>query len=258
MSMPGESIYGKLFLRRASRWLTPLVARTPITPNGVTLLSIAVGVAGIVLLTGEELVAAAAGTALVLLWSLLDCLDGDLARYTDRKSLLGVYIDMLSHYIVNPGIASTLPLYVYLTGGDRRWLWASFLLFLLVQGQRLIHEVFQALCYQQIAVGASPRHYGSGAVGSSLIRDEFLAMRDEAFERGGRKRLVTQAVRFATDPVTLALGHVLVRGLASAWNAGAWMIGAYLAVLAALFAAKVAANLRIRIQLLRKWHNVGA
>ena len=84
----GEHWAGRLYMRRLSPYLTRLLIRTPLTPNAVTWLMILVGLAA-------AAAADAAGRArrrsasslLIQLQLLLDCSDGELARW--RSVLAG-------------------------------------------------------------------------------------------------------------------------------------------------------------------------
>jgi phosphatidylglycerophosphate synthase len=95
----GEHWAGRLYMRRLSPYLTRLLLRTPITPNGVTWLMILTGVAAAAVLTLPGIAAAVVVVLLLQLQILLDCSDGELARWTGRKSPLGVYLDRLGHYL---------------------------------------------------------------------------------------------------------------------------------------------------------------
>ena len=89
---------GTLYLRRISPYVTRLLCATRITPNGVTWLMIASGAAAglVLLLPGWP------GAVLAVLFTqlqmLLDCSDGELARWRGRSSASGVFLDKLGHY----------------------------------------------------------------------------------------------------------------------------------------------------------------
>ncbi len=85
----GEHWAGRLYMRRVSPYLTRLLIRTPLTPNGVTWLMIAVGFAAAGVLTLPGLWAAIAVVALIQLQLLLDCSDGELARWRGVSSPAG-------------------------------------------------------------------------------------------------------------------------------------------------------------------------
>jgi len=54
------------------------------------------------------------GGLLWQLWYALDCVDGEVARLSNKKSMLGVYIDALTHIFVNPMIPFAFGLHIFL------------------------------------------------------------------------------------------------------------------------------------------------
>src|SRR5918992_215812 len=95
----GEHWAGRLYIRRFSPHLTRLLLRTPLTPNGVTWLMIADGVAAAAVLTLPGVVPAVGAVLLIQLQILLDCCDGELARWLDVRSTAGVYLDRIAHWV---------------------------------------------------------------------------------------------------------------------------------------------------------------
>lgn len=87
-----------LYLRDLSPYLTWLLLRTSISANGVTGIMILVGwaTAAAILIPGI----AGALLALVLgqLQMLVDCCDGEVARWRDTRSPAGVFLDKVGHY----------------------------------------------------------------------------------------------------------------------------------------------------------------
>lgn len=87
-----------LYLRDLSPYLTWMLLRTSISANGVT---------GVMILTGWSvalalLIPGIAGAALALvlgqLQMLVDCCDGEVARWRDQRSPAGVFLDKVGHY----------------------------------------------------------------------------------------------------------------------------------------------------------------
>jgi phosphatidylglycerophosphate synthase len=97
---PGaEHWTGTLYLRRISPYLTRLLLPTGISPNGVTWLMItAGGAAGAVLLV-PGLPGAVLAALLAQAQMLLDCSDGELARWRQSFSATGVFLDKLGHFV---------------------------------------------------------------------------------------------------------------------------------------------------------------
>jgi hypothetical protein len=79
--------------RPLSRLLTPTVLRLGLTPNQVTLASVVVGLGAAALFAVGRPAALVAGAVLLQLSLVLDCVDGDVARYTRRFSPLGAWLD---------------------------------------------------------------------------------------------------------------------------------------------------------------------
>lgn len=81
--------------RLASILVRPL-AKTPVTPNQVTIFTLLVAWAGAALLATGDAGLANWGAGIFVLARFLDHFDGELARQTGRKSRLGYYLDYLS------------------------------------------------------------------------------------------------------------------------------------------------------------------
>jgi phosphatidylglycerophosphate synthase len=104
----GEHWAGRLYMRRLSPYVTRLLIRTPLTANGVTWLMIATGLLAAVTLSFPGLWAAFGAAALVQLQLLLDCCDGEIARWRHTFSPAGIYLDQLGHYLTNAALPAAL------------------------------------------------------------------------------------------------------------------------------------------------------
>lgn len=100
----GEHWAGLLYMRRLSIYATWLLAKTPITPNQVTGLMILSGVAAGAVLALPGIAAAVGAALLIQLYLLLDCSDGELARWTGRTSITGIYLDRVGHYFAEAAL----------------------------------------------------------------------------------------------------------------------------------------------------------
>jgi phosphatidylglycerophosphate synthase len=90
---------GRLYMRRFSPWATWVFARLGWSPNAVTGAFIACGVAAGVVVAFGGLATAVAGAVLIQAYLLFDCSDGELARWSKRTSVTGVYLDAIGHYL---------------------------------------------------------------------------------------------------------------------------------------------------------------
>jgi phosphatidylglycerophosphate synthase len=111
----GEHWAGRLYIRRLSPYVTRALLRTPLSPNAVTWLMIACGIAAGAVLTLPGLVPAIAAFLLIQLQILLDCSDGELARWQKRHSTAGIYLDRIGHVLT--AIALPVGLGVRADGG---------------------------------------------------------------------------------------------------------------------------------------------
>jgi len=82
--------------QRVAGVLVRPLARTPLSPNHLTALSLALALAGAGLLAQGDPVAANWGAALFVLARFLDHFDGELARLTGKTSRFGYYFDYVS------------------------------------------------------------------------------------------------------------------------------------------------------------------
>src|SRR5215212_6537720 len=104
----GEHWEGRILMRRFSPYLTRLFIRTPITPNGVTWLMILVGVLAAGTLTLPGVGWAVAAFLLIQLQLLLDCSDGEVARWRGVSSPAGIYLDRVAHYLTEAALPIAL------------------------------------------------------------------------------------------------------------------------------------------------------
>jgi phosphatidylglycerophosphate synthase len=104
----GEHWAGRLYMRHISVYVTALLARTPISPNQVTAVMVIAGVAAGGVLAIGGLWGAIGAAVLIQLYMLLDCCDGELARWTGRTSIAGVYADRVGHYLTDAALISGL------------------------------------------------------------------------------------------------------------------------------------------------------
>jgi phosphatidylglycerophosphate synthase len=86
-------------MRRMSPYLTRLLLPTRLSANAVTWSMLVVGLVAAFMLSLDSVVAAGAAVVLIQIQVLLDCSDGELARWRKQFSPAGIYVDRLAHYV---------------------------------------------------------------------------------------------------------------------------------------------------------------
>lgn len=101
---------GGLYMRYFSLRLTRVLLPTGVSANGVTWLMIAVGVLGAFALPLDGLVGPIIVVLAMQLQILLDCSDGEVARWRQQFSSTGIYLDRVGHYLTEASLPIALGL----------------------------------------------------------------------------------------------------------------------------------------------------
>ncbi|GGO94814.1 CDP-alcohol phosphatidyltransferase family protein [Wenjunlia tyrosinilytica] len=124
----GEHWAGRMYMREVSLRITRYLVGARVTPNQLTHLMVAAGVAAGVALLIPGWPGAVLGALLIQVYLLLDCVDGEVARWRKQTSITGVYLDRVGHYLseaallVGAGLrASDL---FHEDGSSTQWQWA--------------------------------------------------------------------------------------------------------------------------------------
>jgi phosphatidylglycerophosphate synthase len=174
----GEHWTGRLYMRRFSPHVTRLILPTRVTANAVTGATMVLGLAAAALLTLPGILPAAGAVVLIQLQMLLDCSDGEIARWRHQYSAAGIYLDRMSHYVTET--AFPIALGVRADGGwDSIGGWTT--LGLLVAVLVLLVRTESALV-----------HVARAESGKPLVEDT----EQVAAPRGGALRSVRRAFRF--------------------------------------------------------------
>nr|EIF93711.1 CDP-alcohol phosphatidyltransferase [Streptomyces tsukubensis NRRL18488] len=122
----GEHWAGRLYMREISLRVDRYVVNTRITPNQLTYLMVVVGVIGGAALLIPGLTGAILAAVLFQIYLLLDCVDGEVARWRKQTSVTGVYLDRIGHYLCEAALLVGFGIRGADVLGDGRaeWLWA--------------------------------------------------------------------------------------------------------------------------------------
>lgn len=112
--------------RFVSIYITRAILFTSITATQVTVLSILIGLIGMLLIANQAQAVSVVGFMLMFFYHLLDKVDGEIARFRNHHSIYGIYLDNIGHYITSGGLViaaafrlatlSEMPMVVFLIG----------------------------------------------------------------------------------------------------------------------------------------------
>jgi phosphatidylglycerophosphate synthase len=99
---------GRFYMRRLSPYGTWVFARLGWSPNAVTWLMIVIGVGAGAVVAAPGLATAIVAAVMIQVYLLLDCADGELARWSRRTSVTGIYLDRIGHYLAEAALLAGL------------------------------------------------------------------------------------------------------------------------------------------------------
>jgi len=120
---PRDGFYSTMVVRRLSRRFTALALRVGLTPNAVTLVALLVAAVAAGCFAVGTWPWLLAGAVLLQLSLVIDCVDGEVARYTRRHTALGAWLDASSDRVKEFGIYAALAVGAARQGDDL-WLLA--------------------------------------------------------------------------------------------------------------------------------------
>ena len=132
-----DGFYSVFFLRKFSKLLTWLAVRVNATPNQVTLISFAIGLYSAFCFTKGTFSETLLGAVLLQLSIIVDCVDGELARYTRKFSKLGAWLDAVTDRVKEYMVFLGLAIGAEKSGQD---LWIPALVMMLIQTFRHLSD----------------------------------------------------------------------------------------------------------------------
>ncbi len=148
-----ESLYGRIFpVRKISYLVTIPLLRMDVTPFAVSVSSIAVAMAACLMLSLPLAWARVTGIVLAVLWHILDCVDGNIARYTKKASRMGEAVDAICGYFILSFLCMALGIASYNIGEN--YLGISPHWFLIFGGVASVSVTLSRLIHQKYAFQA--------------------------------------------------------------------------------------------------------
>ncbi|WP_372338903.1 DUF5941 domain-containing protein [Actinoplanes sp. RD1] len=195
--------------------VTKLCARLRLTPSGVTAVSVLFTVVAALLFWQASRSALVAGAVLLYLGFVLDCVDGQLARYTRNFGAFGGWLDTMAdrfkEYIVYAGLAA---------GADRIGLsfaWPMAIAAILLQTVRHMTDTWYGALHDEAAARQAVGTAGNADAGGGM---------------GARLSRASNKVQADTGSIAYWLKRIVVLPIGERW--------ALLAVAAAVFDGRVA------------------
>ncbi len=132
-----DGFYSVFFLRKFSKLLTWFAVRVKATPNQVTLISFAIGLYSAFCFTKGSFSQTLLGALLLQISIIVDCVDGELARYTRKFSKLGAWLDAVTDRVKEYMVFLGLAIGAEKSGED---LWVPALVMMLIQTFRHLSD----------------------------------------------------------------------------------------------------------------------
>ena len=132
-----DGFYSVFFLRKFSKLLTWFAVRVKATPNQVTLISFAIGLYSAFCFTKGSFSQTLLGAVLLQISIIVDCVDGELARYTRKFSKLGAWLDAVTDRVKEYMVFLGLAIGAEKSGED---LWIPALVMMLIQTFRHLSD----------------------------------------------------------------------------------------------------------------------
>ncbi|GAA4693743.1 hypothetical protein Prum_036440 [Phytohabitans rumicis] len=200
-----DDFFATYFVSTWSPWLTRWAARLGLTPSGVTAISVAItgGAALLFWLGGRP--ALVLGAVLLYLGFVLDCVDGQLARYTRHFSAFGGWLDTMAdrtkEYVVYAGLAA---------GAARADLadgWALGIAALTLQTVRHMTDTWYGALHDEAATRSTAASGRLGAMSNRVQADQgsvaYWLKRTVVFPIGERWALIALTVALFNQRIAL-------------------------------------------------------
>ena len=123
-----DGFFSVFFLRRVSKVLTWVAVKIGATPNQVTIASFAIGLYAAFLFAQGDTWSLISGAILLQVSIIVDCVDGEIARYTRKFSELGAWLDAITDRVKEYAVFLGLAYGAFLQNGQNLWVLAAVLM----------------------------------------------------------------------------------------------------------------------------------
>jgi phosphatidylglycerophosphate synthase len=123
-----DGFFSVFFLRRVSKLLTWAAVKIGATPNQVTIASFAIGLYAAFLFAQGDTWSLIGGAILLQVSIIVDCVDGEIARYTRKFSELGAWLDAITDRVKEYAVFLGLAFGAFVHNGQNLWVLAAVLM----------------------------------------------------------------------------------------------------------------------------------
>jgi phosphatidylglycerophosphate synthase len=123
-----DGFFSVFVLRRFSKLLTWAAVKVGATPNQVTIASFAIGLYAAFLFAQGNTWSLIGGALLLQVSIIVDCVDGEIARYTRKFSELGAWLDAITDRVKEYAVFLGLAYGAFVQNGQNLWVLAAVLM----------------------------------------------------------------------------------------------------------------------------------
>jgi phosphatidylglycerophosphate synthase len=149
LSRSDESWYSKYFVRKFSIYLTRFFLIRGISANQVTYIGAFMFIIGTFLLATAIPSLVFLGAIFFQIFAILDSVDGEIARYHHKKSILGGYLEKMTHSIIIPLLFLSLSINSYIISKSSAFLFLGFSAVLAFLWASLVTEHKNSLYFEK-------------------------------------------------------------------------------------------------------------
>ena len=136
-----NEIYSKYFSGIFSPYIAAMCVGTRITPNMLTILMIPFGIFGALMIISTNPILCIFGSICFVILNILDAADGQLARYLNKPSAFGDYLDRVAHYITNSAFVLSVGLYLFFSTDNILFIYVMLFCELCIVGDEVIRDL---------------------------------------------------------------------------------------------------------------------
>jgi phosphatidylglycerophosphate synthase len=203
--------FNALFTRHISIYFTWLFIKMGLSANAVTFMMMPVGLIGSALCIVHILWLNIVGILLLMFAIVLDCSDGEVARWIKKSSIKGYYLDFVYHILCHPALYILCSLHLYFWKGEIIYLALAFVSYAMSQSS------LSLFCLDLIM---KTQFQNKGSLNSPSTTQEPLQVRHSLKQTVWR--IVKMIIVFPSDTIVVESASVI--GIIISYAGITWLI----------------------------------